>query len=147
MVEDKRIDDDWKRRASEEKAKIAAQLDVDPVAATPEGGGEAAPAAGMPPAEPDALFPSLVQQLAYPALMALGQIPDPRTGERMLDLNLAKETIDLLSLLEKKTTGNRAAEEDKMLRDLLRDLQMAYSQTVQAAQKAATENPSGNPTD
>jgi hypothetical protein len=142
MVKDKRIDDDWKRRASEEKAKIAAQLDVGPASTASVGeAGEVAPV------EPDPLFPSLVQQLAYPALMALGQIPDPRTGERMLDLNLAKETIDLLSLLEKKTVGNRAAEEDKMLRDLLRDLQMAYSQTVQAAQKAATENPAENPTD
>ena len=89
----------------------------------------------------------MIQQIAYPALMALGQIPDPRTGERMMDLNLAKETIDLLAVLEKKTAGNRAPEEDKMLRDLLRDLQRAYSQTAQAAQKAAAENSPDSPTE
>ena len=65
----------------------------------------------------------------------------------MMDLNLAKETIDLLAVLEKKTVGNRSAEEDKMLRDLVRDLQMAYSQTAQAVKKSAEESPSGNPTE
>ncbi|MEC9476184.1 MAG: DUF1844 domain-containing protein [Planctomycetota bacterium] len=137
MTDDKRIDDDWKRRASEEKAKIAAEFDDTPSETEPGGGS----------VEPDPLFPAVIQQIAYPALMALGQIPDPRTGERMLDLNLAKETIDLLVVLEKKTRGNRAAEEDQMLRDLVRDLQLAYSQTAQAAQKAATEGSSDNPTE
>lgn len=137
MTEDKRIDDDWKRRASEEKAKIAAELDVNP----------SEPAEGGAAVESDPLFPALVQQIAYPALMALGQIPDPRSGERMLDLNLAKETIDLITVLEKKTVGNRSPEEDKMIRDLVRDLQLAYSQTAQAVQKSATENSSDNPTE
>ena len=137
MTEDKRIDDDWKRRASEEKAKIAAELVNEPSAEAAEGGST----------DPDPLFPALIQQIAYPALMALGQIPDPRTGERMMDLNLAKETIDLLAVLEKKTVGNRSPEEDKMLRDLVRDLQMAYSQTAQAVKKTAEESPSGNPTE
>jgi histidinol phosphatase-like enzyme len=92
------------------------------------------------------MFPALVQQIAYPALMALGQIPDPRSGERILDLDLAKETINLLAVLEKKTAGNRDPEEDKMIRDLLRDLQMAYTQTAQAAaQQAAADQASGNP--
>lgn len=131
---DKRIDDDWKKRAQDEKAKIAQELQGD---APVEAGSGDAP-------EGDPLFPALVQQIAYPALMALGQIPDPRSGERMLDLNLAKESINLLSVLEKKTVGNRDPEEDKMIRDLLRDLQMAYSQTAQAAQQAATDQASGD---
>jgi hypothetical protein len=136
-MDDKRIDDDWKRRASEEKAKIAAELGKEVSSSSEEDGPNAS----------DPLFPAVIQQIAYPALMALGQIPDPRTGERMLDLNLAKETIDLLAVLEKKTVGNRSAEEDKMLRDLLRDLQMAYSQSVQLARKTAEESTSENPTE
>ncbi|MDE0959255.1 MAG: DUF1844 domain-containing protein [Planctomycetota bacterium] len=134
---DKRIDDDWKKRAQDEKAKIARELE-----------GAADPAnddAKAPPVEADPLFPSLVQQIAYPALMALGQIPDPRSGERMLDLKLAKESINLLSVLEKKTAGNRNPEEDKMIRDLVRDLQMAYTQTAEAAQRSVTDQASGNP--
>ena len=136
-MDDKRIDDDWKRRASEEKAKIAAELGKEGSAESEGDGSNTS----------DPLFPAVIQQIAYPALMALGQIPDPRTGERMLDLNLAKETIDLLAVLEKKTVGNRSAEEDKMLRDLLRDLQMAYSQSVQLARKTAEESTSENPTE
>ena len=136
----KRVDDDWKKRAQDEKAKIAQELEVSPDSEA----GMAAGDGSSPEADP--MFPALVQQIAYPALMALGQIPDPRSGERMLDLNLAKETINLLAVLEKKTAGNRDPEEDKMIRDLLRDLQMAYTQTAQAAaQQAAADQASGNP--
>jgi len=88
--DNKRIDDDWKRRAQEEKQKLASQM-----------GGiveETGDPGESSVAKSDPRFPSLVQQIAYPALMALGQIPDPRTGERMLDLSLAKETIDLLGV-------------------------------------------------
>jgi len=134
---DKRIDDDWKKRAQDEKAKIARELDAsaDPVTEVTD----------APAVEGDPLFPSLVQQIAYPALMALGQIPDPRSGERMLDLKLARESINLLSVLEKKTAGNRDPEEDKMIRDLVRDLQMAYTQTAEAAQRSAEDQGSDNP--
>ena len=67
MTEDKRIDDDWKRRASEEKEKIAAELVGEPSTGAAAGGST----------DPDPLFPALIQQIAYPALMALGQIPIP----------------------------------------------------------------------
>ena len=78
--ENKRIDDDWKRRAVEEKQKIASQMGGI-LEESSEGGEKKA-------IESDPRFPGLIQQIAYPALMALGQIPDPRTGERMLDLTL-----------------------------------------------------------
>ncbi|MAJ28165.1 hypothetical protein CBD41_01935 [bacterium TMED181] len=129
--ENKRIDDDWKRRAQEEKQKIATQM-----------GGileESTEPGEKKTIESDPRFPSLIQQIAYPALMALGQIPDPRTGERMLDLNLAKETIDLLGVLESKTVGNRSDEEESMIKDLLRDLHVAFTQVSEAQNKAAQD--------
>ena len=105
--ENKRIDDDWKRRALEEKQKIASQMGGI-LEESAEGGEKKA-------IDSDPRFPALIQQIAYPALTALGQIPDPRTGERMLDLNLARETIDLLGVLESKTVGNRSDEEESMI--------------------------------
>lgn len=98
-----------------------------------------------PVMESDPRFPALVQQIAYPALMALGQIPDPRTGERMLDLNLARETIDLLGVLESKTAGNRSDEEESMIKDLLRDLHVAYTQVSNAQSQAAQDLMSQEP--
>ncbi|MGB1071995.1 MAG: DUF1844 domain-containing protein [Planctomycetota bacterium] len=129
--ENKRIDDDWKRRALEEKQKIASQMGGI-LEESSEGGEKKA-------IESDPRFPALIQQIAYPALMALGQIPDPRTGERMLDLNLARETIDLLGVLESKTVGNRSEEEESMIKDLLRDLHVAYTQVSNAQSQAAQD--------
>lgn len=129
--ENKRIDDDWKRRALEEKQKIASQMGGI-LEESSEGGEKKA-------IESDPRFPALIQQIAYPALMALGQIPDPRTGERMLDLNLARETIDLLGVLESKTVGNRSEEEESMIKDLLRDLHVAYTQVLNAQSQAAQD--------
>lgn len=136
--ENKRIDDDWKRRALEEKQKIASQMGG--ILEDSAEGGESQAAV-----ESDPRFPALVQQIAYPALMALGQIPDPRTGERMLDLNLARETIDLLGVLESKTAGNRSAEEESMIKDLLRDLHVAYTQVSNAQSQAAQDLMSQEP--
>ena len=136
-ADDKRIDDDWKRRAQEEKQKIASQM-----GGILEESGEPGESKSV---ESDPRFPALVQQIAYPALMALGQIPDPRTGERMLDLNLAKETIDLLGVLESKTAGNRSDEEESMIKDLLRDLHVAYTQVANAQSQAAQDLMASDP--
>jgi hypothetical protein len=63
---------------------------------------------------------------ASSALIALGEAPDPATGERAQDLEQAREAIDLLLLLRDKTEGNRSPEESRLLEHLLYDLQMRY---------------------
>ncbi len=148
MREKKRIDDDWKKRASEEKAKIASQLEGAP---QPRGG---APATGesSPPGDPavgadrpgggsgaptDPIFVRLVSTLGGQAMMALGLAEDPQTGERFLDLELARQSIDMLGALETKTRGNLSAEEDGLLGDVLHQLRMTYTQRLQQAQAAA----------
>jgi hypothetical protein len=62
--------------------------------------------------------------------MCLGELPHPETQERHLDLEAAKETIDLLVLLEAKTKGNRTPEEEQLLKTLIPDLQMKFVQKV-----------------
>ena len=62
--------------------------------------------------------------------MHLGEIPHPETQEPVLDLEAAKETIDLLKLLETKTKGNLALEEEKLLKGLLTQVQMKFVQKV-----------------
>ena len=58
--------------------------------------------------------------------MALGEAPDPMTGQVHRDLDQAADLIDLLILLREKTEGNRSAEETQILDEILYDLQLRY---------------------
>lgn len=83
---------------------------------------DAPPAGDVPPAD----FSTYVIMLANSVMMMLGQVPDPVTQQRRLDLVQAKHTIDILMMLQEKTQGNLNAEEMKLLEDVMPQLQMAY---------------------
>ena len=85
----------------------------------------------LPPNFPTPHFrpPSLTflfTTLATQAMIALGQVPNPITGNVNVRLNQAKHYIDTLSLLEEKTTGHRTMDESALLSDLLHQLRMAF---------------------
>ena len=82
----------------------------------------------MPPGDeaPPAEFSTYVIMLANTVMMLLGQVPDPVTQQRRLDLEQAKHTIDILLMLKAKTQGNLDAEEMQLLEDVLPQLQMAF---------------------
>ncbi len=68
----------------------------------------------------------LFVMLASSAAMALGEVPDPMTGQVHRDLAQAAELIDLLALLREKTEGNLTPEEAQILEELVYDLQLRY---------------------
>jgi hypothetical protein len=76
----------------------------------------------LPPLE----FSSIVILLYFPALIQLGLMEDPASGERREDLTLAKRNIDLLDLLRDRTKGNLDEDEGKFLEGVLDQLKMAY---------------------
>ena len=76
------------------------------------------------PGPPD--LQGLFVMFASSAMINLGEAPDPETGERHLDLDQAREAIDLLLLLRDKTAGNRTEPESRLLEQLLYDLRMRY---------------------
>ena len=80
-------------------------------------------------------FGSFVHSLAMSALVHLGEIPDPSVGAMSPNLPLARQTIDLLDVLAKKTAGNLDEDEDKLLSTLLGDLRLKY---VQASKNASS---------
>jgi hypothetical protein len=90
--------------------------------------GPAAPPQGGPDLQ------GLFIMFASSALVNLGEAADPETGERVLDLEQAREAIDLLSLLRVKTEGNRTEQESHLLEEMLYDLQLRF---VRAAKGAA----------
>ena len=82
------------------------------------------PVDSSPPAS--GAWPGLFMMLASSAVVALGEAPDPLTGQRQIDLVQAADAIDLLLLLREKTEGNRSADETRMLEELIYDLQLRY---------------------
>lgn len=107
-----------------------------PVAAKPASEKSAAPleatATGETPKRSPA-FENLVRSLGQNAAMLLGGYADPRTGQPMLDLEGAREMIDMLDVLREKTRGNLAAEEDSLLLDVLGNLKLAFMEMAKAA--------------
>jgi hypothetical protein len=78
-------------------------------------------------------FIDLVLMFGTTVLLHLGLAPDPVSGEKKLDLNQAKQAIDVLDLLKGKTAGNLTPEESSMLENVLFDLRMRYLEAVRQA--------------
>jgi Domain of unknown function (DUF1844) len=68
----------------------------------------------------------LFVMLASSALINLGEAADPLTGDKHVDLDQAREAVDMLVLLKAKTAGNRTDQESRLLEDILYDLQMRF---------------------
>ncbi len=71
-------------------------------------------------------FTGFVVSLANTALFQLGLIKIPGSEEPEKDLHGARQTIDLVALLEEKTKGNLTEQEAKILKETLFQLRMAY---------------------
>jgi hypothetical protein len=71
-------------------------------------------------------FTAFCLSLASSAMIHLGLAEHPESGKSQKDLPLAKQTIDILDLLEKKTRGNLTEDESKLLGTLLYDLRMRF---------------------
>jgi hypothetical protein len=109
---EKKVDSGWKEQISRDKSVPATpvpQPGQTQVAASPE-------------------FMNFLKSLATQALMSLGEIPHPMTGQRELDPATAKEMIDLLTVLKLKTQGNCSPEENAIFTSLLPELQLKFSQ-------------------
>lgn len=79
-----------------------------------------------PQALPEIDFATFVLSLASNALVQLGEMPDPETGKSLANLALARQTIDIVSMLREKTKGNLTDGEAKLLDTLLYDLRIKY---------------------
>jgi len=75
---------------------------------------------------PEIDFTSFIFSLSTSALIQLGEIQDPFTKELAKNLPLAKQTIDLIGMLEEKTRGNLTPQEEKVVETILYDLRMRY---------------------
>ncbi len=75
---------------------------------------------------PEINFPTFIISLNASALVNLGAIEDPASGKKVKNLLIAKQTIDILNMLEEKTRGNLTEEEEQILKNILYDLRIIY---------------------
>ena len=71
-------------------------------------------------------FATFVLSLAHSARVHLGDAPNPADGETTVELGMARQTIDLLTMLEEKTNGNLDGDEERLLGQALYDLRMRF---------------------
>lgn len=126
------IDSDWKKQAQEEKRRLAEEEErkraSQPRAASPaaEPRTGAAPSTGRGRREiPPASLASLINTLVTQALFYLGDLA-PQGGEPVLNLDMSKQQIDTLAILEEKTKGNLTDEEQRLLDTALYETRMRY---------------------
>lgn len=71
-------------------------------------------------------FSTFVLSLASSVMIHLGEIEDPDQKQAIVSLPMAKQTLNILALLQEKTRGNLEDDEDRLLTELLYDLRMKF---------------------
>jgi hypothetical protein len=112
------VDEDWKAEAKREKEVLAKQEDEGEKAEQPEQRGP------LPVGNLAAIISMLVTQ-AYFALGAL-RIKGHEQEQKEPDLEMAKYNIDMLETIQERTKGNLTESEEKILKEAIGQLRMAY---------------------
>ena len=118
---DKKVDDSWKEQTAREKG--VQQPRDQKKESSPQ------PTSALS-AETSAIFFNFITSLGYQAMMHLGEIPNPSSRKNEVNLDAAKEIIDLLSEFKKKTHGNTGEQERDFFENVLAELQLRYAQKV-----------------
>jgi hypothetical protein len=113
------IDEDWKSQVEAEKAAARAATEAEKPAEPQRSAGARGP---LPP--PNLTF--LVSTLYLQGAIALGLLPNPVTDKATVELDQAKNAIDMLTMLQQKTEGKRTPDASEELEAALHELRLAY---------------------
>ena len=83
--------------------------------------------------EPDPRFNEFIILQAQNAGLFLGQIPNPQTGQKSINIRAAKSVIDSLEMLASKTRGNLTDSESKLLTTALQNLKPLYQSAAETS--------------
>jgi len=132
-----------KKAAKESKAAGQAKASGNEPAPAKAPAPEATPQAAGTAAEPEGeqspssrSFQLLVDFLTRNAAAMLGGMADPRTGQAFVDLEGAREVIDMLDALREKTRGNLSKADDELLIEVLGSLKLTFMEVSRAATEA-----------
>ena len=90
-------------------------------------------------------FIEFVMMHAQNAALFLGQIPNPKTGEGEVNLELAKMFVAQLAMIQEKTRGNVTSDEATVLKNTLSNLQMIYVEVSQQVSKGGAQPKQSSP--
>lgn len=90
----------------------------------------------------DSLFSIFMMQQQHLAWLYLGKMANPATGSTERNLDAARFTIDLLGMIETKTSGNLTADEEKLLGQVLTALRLNY---MEEARRGGSDEPAHGP--
>ncbi len=88
--------------------------------------------------DPGVDFTTLINAMATPALIHLGEVPHPDGGMSEVNLEQARLQIDFLALLQVKCRGNLSSAEESLLERVLYQLRLLY---VSKSGKAGSAQP------
>ncbi len=134
MSDDKFVDESWKDAVANEKSGCGDGCGCgqkDECGQSDEGCGEGCGCGGENQ-EIQVNFFTYMTSLGYQAMIFLGEIPNPMTGQSEKNLRQAKFIIDTLVMMKEKTKGNLTEQENSFLEGTLYELQMKF---VEIAQK------------
>jgi len=130
-------------------AKSAPAPAANPFAANADAQGAAGNGAGLAPVTPEDAaaeaqdsgelnptsrsFQMLIDFLTRNAAAMLGGMADPRTGQAFVDLEGAREVIDMLDALREKTRGNLSKDDDNLLIEVIGSLKLTFMEISKVA--------------
>lgn len=82
-------------------------------------------------------FQTFMLSLASSAQISMGIVPNPMTGRASRDLDHAKQSIDILGMLEQKTQNNLTPEESGLLKNILFQLRMQFVELAKHEKNAS----------
>ena len=71
-------------------------------------------------------FSTFILSLSTSALVHLGELPDPLSNTKEVNLQLAKQTISIIEMLKEKTGGNLTKEEENLIDSVLYDVRLKF---------------------
>jgi hypothetical protein len=71
-------------------------------------------------------FPSYLLSYYTQGLVLLGEVPNPYTNKKEEDVEAARHTIEILTMLEEKTKGNLSKDEQQLLENVLYELRIKF---------------------
>jgi hypothetical protein len=81
-------------------------------------------------------FTTFLLSLSSNAAFHLGLVPHPESGRECRNLPMARQTIDILGLLQSKTAGNLSGDEERLLGEILYNLRMEYLRAVEECRRS-----------
>ncbi|MGD8719967.1 MAG: DUF1844 domain-containing protein [Candidatus Zixiibacteriota bacterium] len=93
----------------------------------------------------EALFLSIMYSFHAAAMHQMGKVANPFTGKIERDMDAARSTIDVLQMFQTKTAGNLTDREERVLKNLVTELQLNFVDEAGRTQEPTADEAEATP--